>query len=112
MPPLYNKTAHNRGMLSKRVTILKLVSVCFLVITVYLFAGNMAKCFQWRQLKSPFLPGYFTKKLSNFHLHIAFALISSVGISVLFYRYGRYDLAIASSLVVLLLVNYFPQLFG
>ncbi|MFL5742923.1 MAG: hypothetical protein ACJ75B_22075 [Flavisolibacter sp.] len=98
-------------MVIRKVIILKMVSICLIALTVYLFAGNMGKYFEWQELKSPLFSEDFIKQRSDFHLHIAIALILSLAASVLFHKFRMYILAIGLSLFALLLINYFPQLF-
>ena len=97
---------------NRKLIFLKTISIFLLAVIVYLFAGNMAKYFQWRELKNPFLPEYFRKERSDSHLRVAIVLFLFLKISVLSHKSGRYARAIRVSLFVLLLINYFPQLFG
>lgn len=87
-----------------------MVSAILLLITAYLFVINTFNYFTAGNFVSPLVPKNSLEEISKTYLH--FAIILAIGLIVGFFLHkrGKYIISISALALILVLLNYFPEL--
>jgi len=95
----------------RQLSISKVLSVIFLIITACLFVVNIFNYLTAGSFASPLMPRSSLEKISRTYLIFAIILILFLVIAFLFHKRRKYIISIFICTFVLILLNYFPELF-
>jgi hypothetical protein len=98
-------------MFARQSNFSKLTSIIVLVIVIYFFIVNIFNYFTAGSFASPLIPRSTFDEISKIYLRFAVVLLACLIVAFLFHKREKYFISIVVSLVVIVILNYFPEWF-
>lgn len=98
-------------MFARKSNFPKLTSIILLVIVIYLFIINIFNYFTAGSFASPLIPRNTFDEISKTYLRFAVVLLACLILAFLLHKRGKYIVSIVVSVVVIVILNYFPEWF-